>query len=128
LKELIIRGGVNYSPFEIDEVLAQIPGVKAGMAVGFENNFYGEEIGAYVQLEPGAQISEQVVLEFCAAQLPFNKRPKVVIFGDEFPVTSTGKYQRNKLKPLFAAYKDAEFRGSPPAPSSAAEEGRRSEG
>jgi long-chain acyl-CoA synthetase len=110
LKELIIRGGVNYSPFEIDEVLAQIPGVKAGMAVGFENNFYGEEIGAYIQKEPGAALSAEAVLAFCAAQLPFNKRPKVVIFGDEFPVTSTGKYQRNRLKPLFAAYKDAEFR------------------
>jgi long-chain acyl-CoA synthetase len=110
LKELIIRGGVNYSPFEIDEVLAQIPGVKAGMAVGFENNFYGEEIGAYIQREPNAELTEQSVLEFCSRHLPFNKRPKVVLFGEEFPVTSTGKYQRNKLKPLFAAYKDAEFR------------------
>lgn len=110
LKELIIRGGVNYSPFEIDEVLAQIPGVKAGMAVGFENNFYGEEIGAYIQRMPDAQVTEEAVLEFCAAHLPFNKRPKVVLFGEEFPVTSTGKYQRNKLKSLFAAYKDAEFR------------------
>ncbi len=110
LKELIIRGGVNYSPFEIDEVLAMIPGVKSGMAVGFENNFYGEEIGAYIQKEPGASLTEQAVLEFCKEHLPFNKCPKVVLFGEEFPVTSTGKYQRNKLKPLFLSYKDAEFR------------------
>lgn len=110
LKELIIRGGVNYSPLEIDEVLNAIPGVKAAMAVGFENNFYGEEIGAYVQREPGAALTEAEILAACLETLPFNKAPKVVVFGDDFPVTSTGKYQRGKLKPLFAAWRDAEFR------------------
>ena len=110
LKELFIRGGVNYSPFEIDEVLAEVPGVKAAMAVGFENSFYGEEIGAYVQRQPGATLTETDVLEFCAARLPWAKRPKVVLFGEEFPVTSTGKYQRNKLKERFSAYKNVEFR------------------
>ena len=110
MKELFIRGGVNYSPFEIDEVLAEIPGVKAAMAVGFENSFYGEEIGAYVQRQPGATLAEADVLQFCAARLPWAKRPKVVVFGEEFPVTSTGKYQRNKLKDRFAAWKNVEFR------------------
>jgi len=110
LKELIIRGGVNYSPLEIDEVLNAISGIKAAMAVGFENNFYGEEIGAYVQLEPGATLTEAEILAACRATLPFNKAPKVVVFGDTFPVTSTGKYQRGKLKDRFAAWKDAEFR------------------
>ncbi|WP_395091880.1 class I adenylate-forming enzyme family protein [Armatimonas sp.] len=110
LKELFIRGGVNYSPLEIDEVLNAIPGVKAAMAVGFENNFYGEEIGAYVQCEPGATLTEAQILAACLQSLPFNKAPKVVVFGEEFPVTSTGKYQRGKLKGQFAAWKDAEFR------------------
>ena len=110
LKELFIRGGVNYSPLEIDEVLNAIPGVKAAMAVGFENNFYGEEIGAYVQCEPGATLTEAQILAACLQSLPFNKAPKVVVFGEEFPVTSTGKYQRGKLKGQFVAWKDAEFR------------------
>ena len=110
LKELFIRGGVNYSPLEIDEVLNAIPGVKAAMAVGFENNFYGEEIGAYVQREPGATLTEAQILAACLQSLPFNKAPKVVVFGEEFPVTSTGKYQRGKLKGQFVAWKDAEFR------------------
>ncbi|MGC4047533.1 MAG: hypothetical protein QM758_27380 [Armatimonas sp.] len=48
------------------------------MAVGFENNFYGEEIGAYIQKEPDTTITAEAVLEFCAAHLPFNKRPKIV--------------------------------------------------
>jgi long-chain acyl-CoA synthetase len=110
IKELIIRGGVNYSPFDIDEVLSHIPGVKAAMCVGFENEFYGEEIGAYVQREAGIELSEDDVLRACRIELPFSKCPKVVVFGDSFPVTSTGKYQRNKLKPLFAEWKNMQFR------------------
>lgn len=110
IKELIIRGGVNYSPFDIDEVLSAIPGVKAAMAVGFENDFYGEEVGAYVQLEPGANLTEEDILRACRQTLPFAKSPKVVVFGDTFPVTSTGKYQRNKLKPLFEQWKSTQFR------------------
>ena len=110
LKELIIRGGVNISPLEIDEVIARYPGVKAGIAVGFENDFYGEEVGAYVQMTDGVSISEEELLSFCREQLPFSKAPKVVIFGSDIPVTSTGKYQRNKCKPYFAQWKAAQFR------------------
>jgi long-chain acyl-CoA synthetase len=108
LKELIIRGGVNYSPLEIDEVINRIEGVKAGMAVGFENDFYGEEIGAYVKKEAESSLTQEDVIAACAS-LPFAKRPKVVIFGDDFPVTATGKYQRNKLKHLFAEHKSKQF-------------------
>ncbi|MEI8135173.1 MAG: class I adenylate-forming enzyme family protein [bacterium] len=110
LKELIIRGGVNLSPLEIDEVIARCPGVKAGIAVGFENDFYGEEVGALVQKLPNTEITEHDVLSFCKEHLPFAKVPKVVVFGDEIPVTSTGKYQRNKCKPLFAKWRDVQFR------------------
>lgn len=110
IKELIIRGGINYSPFDIDEVLNALPGVRAAMAVGFENNFYGEEIGAYVQCEESVLLTEEAILQACRAQLPWAKSPKVVVFGDTFPVTSTGKYQRGKLKDRFAAWKNAEFR------------------
>lgn len=110
LKELIIRGGVNYSPFDIDEVLNSIEGVRAAMAVGFENDFYGEEVGAYVQLEEGATLNEETILARCRERLPYAKSPKVVLFGQDFPVTSTGKYQRIKLRPLFAQWKSAEFR------------------
>jgi acyl-CoA synthetase (AMP-forming)/AMP-acid ligase II len=112
LKELIIRGGVNISPLEIDEVIARCPGIKSGIAVGFENDFYGEEVGAYVQKMDGANISEEDVITFCKDNLPFSKAPKVVLFGDEIPVTSTGKYQRNKCKALFAKWRSVQFRKS----------------
>lgn len=110
LKELIIRGGVNLAPLEIDEVINQAPGVKAGIAVGFENDWYGEEVGAYVQLEEGAEADEEAIIAHCREHLPFSKSPKVVVFGDQIPVTSTGKYQRRKVTHHFEQWKEKQFR------------------
>jgi long-chain acyl-CoA synthetase len=109
IKELIIRGGVNISPFEIDEVLMNMPGIQAGIAVGFENDWYGEEVGAYVKVKEGAELTETHVVEYCRKYLPFTKSPKVVVFGNDLPVTSTGKYQRNRCKNLFAQWKTIQF-------------------
>lgn len=108
LKELIIRGGVNLAPLEIDEVINRAPGVGAGICVGFEHTLYGEEVGALV-VRSSSQVTEEDVLSYCRAHLPFSKSPKVVVFTDALPVTSTGKYQRNRVKHLFAEWKDARF-------------------
>jgi len=110
LKELIIRGGVNLSPLEIDEVINRAPGVKAGIAVGFENEWYGEEVGAYVTLKENREPDSKAILDFCRKHLPFSKCPKAVVFGDEIPVTSTGKYQRVKVAHLFEEWKEKQFR------------------
>lgn len=110
LKELIIRGGINLAPLEIDEVINKAPGVKAGIAVGFENDWYGEEVGAYVQLKEGADKDKQAILDYCQQHLPFSKAPKVVVFGEELPVTSTGKYQRLKVAHLFEEWKEIQFK------------------
>lgn len=116
LKELIIRGGVNISPLEIDEVLSGINGVKAGIAVAFDNDWYGEEVGALIipenyPLESGAEEAlKEAVMTGCKAKLPFHKAPKVVMVSDTIPVTSTGKYQRNKVKHLFTEYKTVQFK------------------
>lgn len=109
LKELIIRGGVNLAPLEIDEVINSAPGVKAGISVGFENEFYGEEVGALVVSRDGNNNAEAII-DYCSANLPFSKCPKVVVFTDALPVTSTGKYQRNKVKHLFSQWRDIQFR------------------
>ncbi len=115
LKELIIRGGVNISPLEIDEVLKAHPGVKFGMAVPFDNRYYGEEIAAYVVPRDGAAPSERDLLEFCK-RLPFWKRPKVILFGEELCYTSTGKPKRLELKARLAqqlaAHRDTQFKES----------------
>lgn len=110
IKELIIRGGANISPFEIDEVLMNMSGVRAGLAVGFTNDWYGEEVGAYVQAREGAALTERDVIAYCRKYFPFQKCPKVVVFGNDVPVTSTGKYQRNRLKPLFERWRGVQFK------------------
>ncbi|WP_395069401.1 class I adenylate-forming enzyme family protein [Gracilimonas sp.] len=110
LKELIIRGGINLAPLEIDEVINRAPGVKAGIAVGFENDWYGEEVGAYVQLKEGVKKNEQAILDYCQQHLPFSKAPKVVVVGKELPVTSTGKYQRLKVAHLFDQWREIQFK------------------
>lgn len=110
IKELIIRGGINFAPLEIDEVINKAPGVKAGISVGFENDWYGEEVGAYVELKDGAEPDEEAILTYCKEHLPHAKTPKVVVFGDQIPVTSTGKYQRRKVAHLFKEWKEVQFR------------------
>lgn len=109
LKELFIRGGVNISPLEIDEVINKAPGVKAGISVGFENDMYGEEIGALVITNDDYN-GEVHLLEYFSQHLPYHKCPKVVLITDALPVTSTGKYQRNKVKHLFQQFQSAQFR------------------
>jgi len=110
IKELIIRGGVNLAPLEIDEVLAKAPGVKSAISVGFENDWYGEEVGAYVVMHDGAEHDSETILQHCREHLPFSKCPKVVVFGEQIPVTSTGKYQRMQVAHLFKQWKDMQFR------------------
>ncbi len=115
LKELIIRGGVNISPLEIDEALKGHPGVKFAMAVPFENRYYGEEIAAYVvPRDLASPPTESELLRYCRPLLSFAKRPKVILFGQEVPYTSTGKPKRLELKtrlaPELAVYRDTQFK------------------
>lgn len=114
LKELIIRGGSNISPLEVDAVLRSHPAVDFGLAVPFENRFYGEEIAAYVVTN--SPVSNDEILAHCARYLDFSRQPKVVIQGDDVPFTATGKAKRLELKrrlePTLAEYRDKQFRRS----------------
>ena len=65
----------------------------------------------YDPTSPVTPLTEEELLAYCKEHLPFHKAPKVVVFGDDIPVTSTGKYQRNKVKGLFTAYKERQFAG-----------------
>lgn len=113
LKELIIRGGVNYSPLEIDEAINAHPCVAAGLALPFANRFYGEEIAAYVVPHEGESIDSDELIAFCRERLEFAKSPKVILIGDELPYTTTGKPRRielaRRLAPTLEAYRDAQF-------------------
>jgi long-chain acyl-CoA synthetase len=110
IKELINRGGVKFSPFDIEEVLLSIPGVKVGLAIAFKNDYYGEEVGAYVVLDEGAQLTAEEILAKCREKMTFEKSPKVVVFGTEIPVTTTGKYQRLRLQDRFSEWEHTQFR------------------
>ncbi|ALA56488.1 class I adenylate-forming enzyme family protein [Nitrospira moscoviensis] len=114
LKELIIRGGVNISPLEIDDALKSHPLVRFAMAIPFENRYYGEEIAAYVVPRDGTSLpTEPDLLAHCRRFLPFYKCPKVILFGDDVPYTSTGKPKRLELKSrlasALAAHRDSQF-------------------
>jgi acyl-CoA synthetase (AMP-forming)/AMP-acid ligase II len=110
IKELINRGGVKFSPFEIEEVLLEIPGVKIGLAISFKNAYFGEEVGAYIVPQDGAKLSADEIIAYCRQRLTFEKGPKVVIFGTDIPVTTTGKFQRLKLQDRFAEWENTQFR------------------
>lgn len=114
IKELIIRGGVNISPIEIDDVLKSHPKVKFGMAIPFDNRYYGEEVAAYIVPKDGVDVSEEEILEYCQKKLDFKKQPKVIVFGVDVPYTSTGKPKRLELKKnlqdKFLKYKDVQFK------------------
>ncbi len=115
LKELIIRGGVNISPLEIDDALKSHPLVLFAMTVPFDHRYYGEEIAAYVIPRAGSPCpTEAELVRHCRRVLPFSKCPKVIVFGQDVPYTSTGKPKRLELKARLAsrlaAYRHHQFK------------------
>ena len=97
LKELIIKGGENIAPREIDEVLLAHPAVLDAAVVGMPDRHYGQEILAAVVLREGAACSEDELREFCRQQLGRYKTPKTIRFVGELPRGPSGKVQRLKL-------------------------------
>ncbi|HEX6635234.1 MAG TPA: hypothetical protein VF038_14770, partial [Usitatibacter sp.] len=97
IKELIIKGGENIAPREIDEVLLRHPAVLDAAAVGIPDRHYGQEIMACVIRRPGSACAEEELRDFCVEQLGPFKTPKVIRFVEELPRGPSGKVQRLKL-------------------------------
>jgi acyl-coenzyme A synthetase/AMP-(fatty) acid ligase len=97
-KDLIIRGGINIAPLEIDEVLLRHPGVLDAAAVGVPDCIYGEEVVCYVVPRPGSDLTAAVVIEHCQASLTAPKVPKQVLIVAGLPKSDRGKVLRDKLK------------------------------
>lgn len=97
IKELIIKGGENIAPREIDEVLYKHPTVLDAAAFGIPDEAYGQEIMACVVLKPGLTCSEEEMRSFCLKELGKFKTPKRVFFRDDLPKGPSGKIQRLKL-------------------------------
>jgi long-chain acyl-CoA synthetase len=99
--DMIIRGGENIYPREIDEVLYQHPQIGAAAVIGVPDELYGEEVAAVVVLKPGAESSEQEVIDFCKARLADYKCPKTVRFVEDIPKGPTGKLLKRELAQMF---------------------------
>lgn len=100
LKDLIIRGGENIYPREIEERLYQHPAVQDVQVVGIPDKKYGEEVLAWIKLRPDSQATEQDIRDFCRAGLAHYKTPRHIKFVDSFPTTVTGKIQKFKIREL----------------------------
>jgi fatty-acyl-CoA synthase len=98
IKDMVIRGGENVYPREIEEFLYGHPAIKDVSVIGVPDEKYGEELCAWVVLKEGASATEETVREFCRGKIAHYKVPRYVKFVSEFPMTVTGKVQKFKMR------------------------------
>ena len=99
VKDMIIRGGFNVYPREVEEFLYTHPAINEVQVFGIPDPRMGEEVCAWIQLEEGASLTEEEVKAFCKGQITHFKVPKYVRFVDEWPISST-KIQKFKLSEM----------------------------
>jgi fatty-acyl-CoA synthase len=98
LKDMIIRGGENIYPREIEEFLHTMAGIADVQVAGVPSHKYGEEVGAFIVLKKGTEMTAEDVRDFCRGQIAWHKIPKYVAFVDEYPMTASGKVQKYILR------------------------------
>ena len=97
-KDMLKIGGENVDPMEVEAFLMSHPAIKMAAVVGLPDARLSEVAVAFVQLEPGSTLTEREVIEHCRGRVASFKMPRHVVFVDEFPMTSTGKIQKVKLR------------------------------
>jgi long-chain acyl-CoA synthetase len=97
-KDMIIAGGFNIYPREIDEVLFQHPKIQEAVSVGIPDKYRGETVKAFIVLKPGEKASEEEIISFCKEKLAAYKVPKLVEFRDALPKSAIGKILRKVLR------------------------------
>lgn len=115
IKDMIIRGGENIYPREIEEFLHTLDEISDVQVVGAPDEKYGELPAAFIILKEGAELSEMDVKEFCWEKMARYKAPKYVWFVDKFPLTGSGKIQKYKLRKLAEEWLESGFKE--PAPT-----------
>jgi fatty-acyl-CoA synthase len=103
LKHLIIRGGENIYPLEIEEFLHTHPKISDVQVIGVPDKKYGEEVCAWIRLRTGSGATENEIREFCRGQIATFKIPRYIRFVDEFPMTVTGKIQKFRMQELMVS-------------------------
>jgi fatty-acyl-CoA synthase len=102
LKDLIIRGGENISPKEVEDFIGHLAGVRDIQLVGVPSKKYGEQPAAFIVRKPGSDLTAADVEDFCRNKIAWFKIPKYVHFVDGYPQTASGKIQKYKLRDLAA--------------------------
>jgi long-chain acyl-CoA synthetase len=97
-KDLIIRGGFNIYPREIEEVLVSHPLISEAAVVGVPNKYLGEEVKAFIKQKPGSKLTEDMVLEYCEERLPYYKTPKSVVFVKSFKKDPSGQILKSLIE------------------------------
>jgi fatty-acyl-CoA synthase len=100
IKDMIIRGGENIYPREIEEFLYTHPQIADVQVVGLPDERFGEEVSAWIRLKPGATLTADEARAFCRERIAHYKVPRYVVFVDEFPSTVTGKVQKYRLREM----------------------------
>jgi len=108
LKDMIIRGGENIYPREIEDVLFTHPGVAEAAVVGVPDQVWGEQVAAFVRPAPGSRPTEADLIALCRQRLAPHKTPGYWRFVDAFPLTGSGKIQKSRLREAFTPERDAE--------------------
>jgi fatty-acyl-CoA synthase len=98
IKDMVIRGGENIYPREIEEFLYTHPGVEDVQVIGVPDAKYGEELVAWIKTKPGIELDTESVREFCKGTIAHYKIPRYVKFVDEFPMTVTGKVRKVEMR------------------------------
>lgn len=98
LKDMLIRGGENIYPREIEEFLYQHPAVLDVQVVGVPDAKFGEEAAAWIKLKDGKSVSPDELKAYCKGKIARHKIPRYVIFTDDYPMTASGKIQKYKLR------------------------------
>jgi len=98
IKDMVIRGGENVYPTEVEEFLYGHPLIEDVQVVGVPDERYGEELCAWVRLRPDAELTVEEIREYCSGKIAHYKIPKYVRFTGEFPMTITGKIQKYKMR------------------------------
>jgi long-chain acyl-CoA synthetase len=96
-KDMIIRGGYNVYPRELEEVLLTHPDVSLAAVVGTPHERHGQEVRAFVIRRPGATIDESALIAWCRQHMAAYKYPRIITFRDELPMTATGKILKREL-------------------------------
>ncbi len=98
IKDIIIRGGENIAPKEVEDLLRLHPAVSDAYVYGIHDDWFGEDVAAAIRLKPGAEATEDGIQEFCCQRLASFKVPRHIRFVCDFPMTASGKIQKFKLR------------------------------